>query len=64
MKYYLVFIENNFEPTILGGFKSEESRDDMARDLKRKHGSKHGYFSLEVNSKGKLKMEAYHETNF
>lgn len=59
MKYYLVFVEDDIEPTVLGFFNSKDSRDEMARNLRKKHGPDHGLFPLDINSKGIPKMSSY-----
>lgn len=59
MKHYLVFVEDDIEPTVLGHFKSEDSRDEIARGLRKKHGPEHGLFPLDIDSKGMPKMYSY-----
>jgi hypothetical protein len=45
---YLVFVEGDIEPRIVGPFADGDERDRKARELRREHGRDHGIFMLEV----------------
>lgn len=47
---YIVFIEGDVEPWIIGPFANADERDKKARELKREHGDEHGIFMLTVDS--------------
>jgi len=46
---YLVFVENDIEPQIVGPFADEDARDDKARELRRERGRDHGIYMLDVD---------------
>ena len=46
---YLVFVENDIEPSIVGPFTDGDERDRKARELRRTRGRDHGIFMLDVD---------------
>ena len=65
MKYYLVFVEDDIEPTIIGPFTSGEYRDEIALNLRDKHGDEHGIFPLDIDYlKGRPIISSYPSSFF
>lgn len=57
---YLVFVEGDIEPQIIGPFADAEERDSTAHELRRECGEDHGIFMLNVDpANGKPTMGAY-----
>jgi len=57
---YLVFVEGDIEPRIVGPFADGDERDRKARELRREHGRDHGIFMLDVEpSSGVPSIDAY-----
>lgn len=48
MKRWLVIVENDLEPRLVGPFKSEEERDGMAKFHKEERGDEDGIFPLDI----------------
>ena len=46
---YLVFVEGDIDPSIIGPFADDDERDRKAHDLRREHGRDHGIFMLDVD---------------
>jgi len=57
---YLVFVEGDIEPRIVGPFADGDERDKKARELRREHGRDHGIFMLDVEPmSGAPSIDAY-----
>jgi len=57
---YLVFVEGDIEPRIVGPFANGDERDRKAKELRREHGRDHGIFMLDVEpSTGAPSIDAY-----
>jgi hypothetical protein len=57
---YLVFIENDIEPRIVGPFADGDERDRKAHELRRERGRDHGIFMLDMDPvSGVPMMDAY-----
>ena len=57
---YLVFVEDDIEPRIVGPFADGDTRDKKARELRREHGQDHGIFMLNVTLiSGATTIDAY-----
>ena len=56
MKYYVLIIENDIEPTVVGPFNSKEDRDQEAKRL-RFEDEDNGIFALD--SEGEVDIQAY-----
>jgi hypothetical protein len=57
---YLVFVEGDIEPRIVGPFADGDERDKKARELRREHGQDHGIFMLDVEpGNGVPSIDAY-----
>lgn len=52
MKRYILFVEGDVEPNVLGPYKSEAERDNVAKGLRNLHGDQHGIYQLDVSDKG------------
>ena len=48
MKKYLVFVEDDVEPSIRGPYSKEIDRDQAAKVLKKEFGDQHGIFALDI----------------
>lgn len=59
MSYYLLFVEDDVNPEILGPYPSEELRDDHAFDLREDIGKNHGVYPLNIDGPGKPTIETY-----
>ena len=59
MKYYVLFIEGDVEPSLYGYYDTPKDRDDKAKALKREYGDKHGIYMLNVGKDGIATMDAY-----
>lgn len=59
MKYYVLLVEEDVEPRLLGPFDRDFLRDDKARDLKSEHGDEHGIYALDVADDGTPETFAY-----
>jgi hypothetical protein len=64
MEYYLIHLWGGVDIKIFGPFSSSDSRDNIARELRKEHGQEHGYFSLEVTKGSKIKIDCYSGTFF
>jgi len=58
MKHYVLFIEGDVEPGLVGPYGSTEERDSKAVELKREHGDEHGIYWLNVVNG--VTLGAYH----
>jgi len=57
---YLVFVEGDIEPRIVGPFADGDERDKKARELRQEHGRDHGIFMLDVEPvSGTPNIDAY-----
>ena len=57
---YLVFVEGDIEPRIVGPFVDGDERDKKARELRRENGRDHGIFMLDVEpTSGAPSIDAY-----
>ena len=57
---YLVFVEGDIEPRIVGPFADGDKRDRKARELRREHGRDHGIFMLDVEPSSRVpSIDAY-----
>jgi hypothetical protein len=57
---YLVFVEGDIDPRIVGPFADGDERDKKARELRREHGRDHGIFMLDVEPMSRVpSIDAY-----
>lgn len=54
MKYYVLQIWGDVDPSLIGPFPSEEARDQMAFQLKMEGGDDHGIFAIESQSEARV----------
>ena len=47
---YLIFVEGDIEPRIVGPFADGDERDKKARELRSANGPDHGIFMLDVHA--------------
>lgn len=59
--FYLLRVVSDVEPQLLGPFACAHDRDKLARDLKKKRGSKDGLFKLNIDAADIPAAEAYAE---
>ena len=60
MGIYLVFVEGDIEPRLVGPFADGDERDRKARELRREHGRDHGIYMLDVDPRsGAPSIDAY-----
>lgn len=59
MKYYLLIVEGDIEPFLIGAFRTAAERDCRAFKEKRKRGDEDGIFMLNVPDRGHPKVDAY-----
>lgn len=59
MKYYVLFVWGDVEPSLIGPFPSWQKRDTHAKALKEEHGDEHGIYALNVSTKGNPRVDAY-----
>lgn len=59
IKYYLLFIYSDVEPTVYGPFPNPDARDKKALELRKQEGEDHGYFPVNVGNNGKLSVNSY-----
>lgn len=65
MKHYLLWIEGDVEPTVLGPFKDEEQRDKRAFDSRRLvNDGKGSLFMATVDPTGRLSVDPYSSAFF
>jgi len=50
MLYYVLFIEGDVKPRLVGPYSLEEKRDDMAKALRLGAGPAHGIFALDLET--------------
>lgn len=51
MLYYVLFIEGDVEPRLVGPYSLEGKRDDMAKALRLGSGPAHGIFALDLKTR-------------
>jgi len=57
---YLVFVEGDIEPRIVGPFADDDARDRKARELRQEHGQDHGIYMLNITpASGAVTIAAY-----
>ena len=57
---YLVFVEGDVDPRLVGPFANGDERDKKARQLRRERGRDHGIYMLEVDpTSGVPSIDAY-----
>ena len=59
MKYYLVFVEYDVEPALIGPYDYPSERDEAARSIRRTEGKEHGYYPLTVTGDARLEIGSY-----
>lgn len=52
VKYFLIFVWGDVEPTVHGPFESMDERDEKALELRAENGRESGYFPAEVSDVG------------
>jgi len=57
--FYVLFVEGDIEPSLIGPFRNPEDRDNEAIRLKREHGDEHGIFMLDIDTIGRPSVDAY-----
>lgn len=58
MKYYVLFVEGDVEPSLVGPFDNEEERDAEARRV-RAENDENGVYALEVTPDGIPAVRSY-----
>ncbi len=48
--YYILFVEGDTEPEVLGPYPNDAHRDAEAKMLRQRHGPAHGIFALELDT--------------
>ena len=59
INYYLLFVEDDINPEIIGPFSSASTRDMAAIEFRGGRGIAHGYFPLDVDNDGKPTIDTY-----
>jgi len=57
--YYVLFVEGDIEPSLVGPFHNTDERDKAAVSLKREHGDENGIFMLDIDTIGRPSVDAY-----
>ena len=58
--YYLITVEDDVEPEIIGPFKDVGERDHFAKELREKYGFDGGIYPLDIKSENEpVKVEAW-----
>lgn len=57
-KYFLVTVWNDIEPECEGPFKTEDERDQRAKDFREEEGDRHGIYWLNIKG-DKIEIGAY-----
>ncbi len=58
-EYYVLFIYEDVEPSLLGPYYQRKERDKEARRLRREHGADHGIYWENITSEGELRVGSY-----
>jgi len=51
-QYYLIIVEGDIEPLLLGPYADEKARDESAQKYKKEHGDEDGIFWLDIPEGG------------
>ena len=59
MKYYVLVIWQDIEPTVCGPYSTEEERDQHAKAFRKNGGDKHGYYRMDCEADCAPIVQAY-----